>query len=202
MRTNVVGDLYALPDHAFGLKSIIWWGLMGFMMIESMGFVLALGAWVYIRGLNPSWPPPPDAVPGLIPGIVVTVLFLLSEVVNRWLAAQAKKKEDDHAVRLGVTAMLVLGLAIVVARMFEFPQLHTRWDVNAYGSVVWLLMFLHTLHLITDWIDTVVLGAWLYTHEIEPSQHSEVYDNCGYWTFVVVSWLPIWFVVYIAPRVM
>jgi heme/copper-type cytochrome/quinol oxidase subunit 3 len=32
--------------------------------------------------------------------------------------------------------------------------LNVSWDANAYGSVVWLLLGLHTTHLITDTIDT------------------------------------------------
>lgn len=201
MRTRIIGDISGLPDHEFGLKSIVWWGLLGFMAIESTAFVLAAGVYLYIRELSDSWPFPPDPSPALLPGIITTVLFLGSEVVNRWLANRAKAY-DEAAVKLGVATMIVLGAVIIVARFFELPQLHTRWDVNAYGSVTWLLMFMHTLHLLTDWVDTAVLGGWLYTHKMEPSQYSEVYDNCGYWTFVVVSWLPIWALVYLAPRFM
>ena len=34
---------------------------------------------------------------------------------------------------------------------------HVRWDDNAYGSILWLILGLHTTHLITDFADTVVL---------------------------------------------
>jgi heme/copper-type cytochrome/quinol oxidase subunit 3 len=171
------------------------------MAIEVTGFALAIATYLYIRNINDAWPFPPDQPPLLLPGIITTVLFALSEVLNRWLARRAKVY-DERAVKLGVTGIIVIGVAIIVARFFELPHLHTRWDVNAYGSVTWLLIFLHTLHLITDWVDTVVLGGWLYSHKIEPTQFSEVYDNCGYWTFVVWSWLPIWGLVYFAPRLM
>lgn len=201
MKTRIVGDVSGLPDHEFGLKSIVWWGLLGFMAIEATGFALAIAAYLYIRNINDAWPFPPDQPPLLLPGIITTVLFALSEVLNRWLARRARVY-DERAVKLGVTGIIVLGLLIVIARFFELPHLHTRWDVNAYGSVTWLLIFLHTLHLLTDWADTIVLGGWLYSHKIEPTQFSEVYDNCGYWTFVVWSWLPIWALVYLAPRFM
>lgn len=199
MKTTTVGDLSGLPHDVFGLRSIVWWGLMGFMAIEAMAFILGAGAYLYVRSVNPDWPPPPDGLPGLAPGIVITLLFLGSEVVNRWLARQAKQM-DEKAVIRGITVMVALGIVITVVRFLEFPQLNTRWDANAYGSVVWLLMVLHTAHLLTDLVDTVVFTGWLYTHHVEPTQFSEVYDNCGYWTFVVVSWLPIWALVYLAPR--
>ncbi|HYG25999.1 MAG TPA: hypothetical protein VD906_03760 [Caulobacteraceae bacterium] len=201
MKTRVVGDVSSLPDHAFGLKSLLWWGLLGFMVIEAMAFILAGGAYLYIRGQNPAWPFPPDAPPALTAGIVTTVLFVISEVVNRWLAKMAKTM-NEQIVRLGVTLMIGIGFAIVVSRIFELASMNTRWDVNAYGSVTWLLLFLHTLHLLTDWVDTAVLGSWLYTHKIEPTQFTEVYDNCGYWSFVFWSWLPMWGLIYFAPRLM
>ena len=43
MKTTTVGDLSGLPHTVFGLRSIIWWGLMGFMAIEAMAFILAGG---------------------------------------------------------------------------------------------------------------------------------------------------------------
>ena len=201
MKTTTVGDLSGLPHTVFGLRSVIWWGLMGFMAIEAMAFILGAGAYLYLRGVNADWPPPPDDLPALLPGVVTTVLLLGAEIANRWLARRARA-QDERAVLIGLVLMSVLGLLITGARFLEFPALNTRWDFNAYGSVVWLLMVLHTLHLITDLVDTLVFTLWCWTHHMEPTQFSETYDNCGYWTFVVVSWLPIWALVYIAPRVL
>lgn len=201
MKIRIVGDISALPDHEFGLKSTVWWGLLGFMAIETTGFALAIAAYLYIRNINDAWPLPPDQAPLLLPGIITTIILAASEVLNRWLANRAKAY-DERAVKLGVVGITLFGVAAIIARFFELPHLHTRWDVNAYGSVTWLLIFLHTLHIITDWIDTAVLGGWLFSHKMEPTQFSEVYDNCGYWTFVVWSWVPIWLLVYFAPRFM
>jgi hypothetical protein len=39
-----------------------------------------------------------------------------------------------------------------------------RWDANAYGSIVWALLFLHTTHVITDLADTIVLTVFSFTH--------------------------------------
>ena len=88
----------------------------------------------------------------------------------------------------------------MVLRGFEFPHLNARWDYDAYGSVVWALMLLHTLHLITDFIDTAMLVVFLFTHPLCDERYSDADDDCVYWTFVVVSWLPIYLLVYWAPR--
>jgi heme/copper-type cytochrome/quinol oxidase subunit 3 len=87
-----------------------------------------------------------------------------------------------------------------VIRFYEFGALNCRYDTNAYGSIVWLLMGFHTTHLITDLIDTAVLTTLMFTGPIEGKRFSDVSDNAFYWYFVVIAWLPIFAVVYLAPR--
>ena len=74
------------------------------------------------------------------------------------------------------------------------------WDSDAYGSVVWLLLGLHTTHLITDTVDTAVLAVLFFTGPFEGKRFVDVSENALYWYFVVVSWLPIYAVIYLAPR--
>jgi cytochrome c oxidase subunit III len=40
------------------------------------------------------------------------------------------------------------------------------------------------------------------THELDRSRFSDVADNCLYWHFVAVAWLPIYALVYWAPRIL
>jgi heme/copper-type cytochrome/quinol oxidase subunit 3 len=198
---RIVGDLSGLPGSAMGARSLVWWGTLGFMLIEGTGFVLAAGAYLYLRGQAQAWPPYDDRPPDLAMGTLFTVLLLLSEIPNRWVAAKAKAG-DAKAVRWGMVLMSLLGLLLVAIRALEFGRLNVRWDQDAYGSAVWLLMFLHATHLITDLGDTIVLGACLFTHKITDSQFADVNDNAGYWTFVVLSWLPIYALVYWGARLL
>ena len=43
-------------------------------------------------------------------------------------------------MRLWLGIGLLFGAAFLVVRAFEFAGLNVRWDSNAYGSVVWLLL--------------------------------------------------------------
>lgn len=201
IRNRVVGDISGLPTTAFGVRSLIFWGIMGFMAIEATAFVLAAGSYLYIFGQADSWPPKPIPPPDLVYGTLFTVLLVLSEIPNRWLNRQAKAQREKP-VRSGTVVMVALGLLLAVVRAFEFAHLNVRWDQNAYGSVTWLLIFLHSTHVITDLADTIVVCAWLFTHEIGGNQFSDASDNCAYWTFVVVTWLPLYALIYWAPRVL
>jgi heme/copper-type cytochrome/quinol oxidase subunit 3 len=62
-------------------------------------------------------------------------------------------------------------------------------------------MVLHTIHLVTDFIDTVVLTALMFTGAISGRRFVDVHENTLYWWFVVVSWLFIYATVYLAPRI-
>jgi cytochrome c oxidase subunit 3 len=196
---EVVGDLSTLPDSADGPRSLLWWSNLGYMLIEGTGFALAAGAYVYLQSQSPAWPPEGDSLPGLFWSTVFTIGLLASQWPNLWLSKKAKAKELK-AVRLGVLGMTLVGAVLLAARSFELMHLNVRWDHDAYGSVTWLLMVLHTIHVITDLLETAVLATWLYTHEVGDDQFADVEDNANYWSFVVVAWLPIYAIVYYAPR--
>ena len=93
-----------------------------------------------------------------------------------------------------------LEFAVLGVRVLEFHALNTRWDADAYGSAVWMLMGLHTLHLATDTFDTAVLAVLMFTGPLEGRRYVDVSENALYWYFVVYSWLPLYAVIYWAPR--
>jgi heme/copper-type cytochrome/quinol oxidase subunit 3 len=196
---TVIGDLDDLPDGAMGARNLVWWGNIGFMLIEGTAFALAIGVYLYLQSMSPAWPPKGDALPGLFWSSIFTVSLLASALPNLWVSRKARQ-HDARGVRTGTLLMAVLGLILVALRGVEFAHLGVRWDHDAYGSVIWMLMILHSSHLITDLGDTVVQSAWLYTHEIQEDQFSDVEDNTEYWSFVVIAWLPIYVLLYWVPR--
>ena len=50
-------DVSGLPDFAFGPQGMIWWGTVGYMVIEGSMFVMALIAYFVFRTRVPEWPP-------------------------------------------------------------------------------------------------------------------------------------------------
>jgi heme/copper-type cytochrome/quinol oxidase subunit 3 len=200
MKTRIVADLSELPTSAFGAKSPVFWGTLGFIALEGMGFALAIGTYLYLAAINQSWPlgaPPPD----LLFGTLVTLLLLVSEGPSRLLDRWARR-HDLPRVRLGLVIMSAIGIALLVIRIFEFGTLNIAWDTNAYGSALWLLLGLHTVHLLTDVGDTLVLTALMFTrHAHKTRRLSDVSDNAVYWDFVVVSWVVIYLLIYWGPRI-
>lgn len=199
MKERIAGDVSQLPESGFGPKSITWWGTLAFMSLEGMGFALTIGAYLYLMVLAPKWPLN-SAPPDLGPGTAVTLLLLLSEPLNRVLARWARE-EALKKVRWGLVGMCLFGIVPLVVRGFEFGHLNVRWNSDAYGSIVWFLLGLHTTHLLTDVADTIVLTALMFTrHGMQSRRFSDVADNAFYWDFVVLTWLPIYALLYLVPR--
>jgi heme/copper-type cytochrome/quinol oxidase subunit 3 len=168
------------------------------MLIEGTGFAIAIAAYFYLRNVNAAWPlnsPPPS----LLWGTVNTAVLLASIAPNE-LAKRAAQRLDLRACRIWFVVCLGFAVAFLVVRGFEFAALNVKWYANSYGSIVWFLLGLHTTHLVTETIDTAVLGALLFTSLVEGRRFVDVSENAMYWYFVVLSWLPIYAVIYLAPR--
>jgi heme/copper-type cytochrome/quinol oxidase subunit 3 len=186
---RVVADLSALPLHGTGAASPTWWGTIAFMLIEGTGFALVIGVYLYLASLAAVWPLSAP-LPSLRPGTVLTLLLLMSLIPNFMLSRWAEQ-QDLRRVRIGLVVMSVLGAVPLVLRWFEFPALHVSWDSNAYGSITWTMLGLHTTHLIT---------LMFTRHGDNKRRFGDVQDNAMYWTFVVLTWLPIYACIYWVPR--
>ena len=191
-------DVSELPSFAFGTGSLMWWGTLGLMAIEGTVFALAIVTYFYLRGRATVWPlnePPP----ALLWGTANTLLLLVSLWPNH-LAKRAAERLDRRSVRLWLGVCLLASLVFLAMRVMEFRTLNCRWYDDAYASAVWMLLGLHTTHLITDTWDTGVLLALAQVGPFEAKRHVDVSENAVYWVFVVLSWLPIYGVIYWAPR--
>jgi heme/copper-type cytochrome/quinol oxidase subunit 3 len=199
MKDTVVLDVSKLPLHGMGMASPTWWATCTFMLIEGMGFGLAVAVYFYLMSLAPQWPigaPPPD----LFAGVCVTALLVGSVIPNILVSRWAQRRELKK-VKIGLVIMSFFAIAPLVFRIFEFPALNVNWDDNAYGSIVWTMLGLHTTHILTDLVDTLVLTALMFSrHGDNTRRYGDVEDNCLYWNFVVLAWLPLYACLYWVPR--
>jgi heme/copper-type cytochrome/quinol oxidase subunit 3 len=171
------------------------------VLIESTVFALAIASYFYFRTRMPSWPPGGVAPPDLRWGTINTLILLASILPNE-LAKHAGEHVDLRGVRIWMVVCLLFGLGFNVVRVYEFRHLNVMWDHDAYGSIVWVLLGLHTTHIVTDFLDTAVLTALMFVGPIEEKRFVDVEENAVYWNFVVLAWLPIYGVIYWAPRLM
>jgi heme/copper-type cytochrome/quinol oxidase subunit 3 len=200
MTAHTTLDVSALPDHAFGHQGLVWWGTVGFMVIEGSMFVMVLIVYLYLRLRVDQWPPSaPD--PALFYSTLNLIVLLVSGIPNH-LAKVAAEQYALGRVRFWLVICVLFGIVLLVIRGLEFTTLNCRWDDNAYGSIVWVLLGLHTMHLATDVVDTAVLSALMFTGPITRPRFVDVSENGLYWYFILAWWVPVYAMIYLAPRLL
>jgi heme/copper-type cytochrome/quinol oxidase subunit 3 len=191
-------DISTAPNYAFHHRGSLWWGTAAIIATEATMFALLIVSYLYLRTRNTDWPPG-FFPPYLLWGTLNLALMMLSAVPNQ-MAKNAAEKFDLAGVRLWMAVALGFAVGFCVLRYFEFRSLNVWWDSNAYGSIVWLLLGFHTTHILTDMFDSAVLLALMWIGPIKESRFVDVSENALYWYFVVLAWIPVYAVIYLAPR--
>lgn len=199
MKAAAALDVSGLPRYGFGHRSLLWWGTICLMAIEGTAFALTVAAYIYLKGRVPHWPPG-FAPPQLRWGTTNLIILIVSCVPNQ-LAKNASERFDVRGVQIWMVVCMVFALAFNIVRALEFTGLNVWWDSNAYGSIVWALLGMHTVHVITDFADSLVLTVLFFTGPVDEHRFVDISENAMYWYFVVIAWIPIYAVVYLAPRV-
>jgi cytochrome c oxidase subunit III len=191
-------DVSTAPSYAFGNRGVVWWGTLGMIALEGVMFAMLITAYLYLRTRNTDWPPG-VLPPALFWGTLNLSLMLLSGIPNHFMR-RAAEKLDLRGVQVWLAGCLVFGASFLMVRYFEFRTLNVWWDSNAYGSIVWLLLGFHTFHIATDFFETLVLGVMTILGPMSESRFVDISEDGIYWYFVVSSWVPVYVLIYLAPR--
>ena len=191
-------DVSNLPTFAFGHRPLTWWCTWSLILMEGGMFVVLFAVYFFLRTPVPDWPPG-VAYPEPFWGTVNLVIILASCVPN-YFQKKAAESLDLRGVRIWLAVLIGFAAVATAVRFVEFGYLNCRWDQNAYGSMLWIVLGLHATHLITDAIDTWVLTVLMFTRHAQARRFSDVTDNAFYWNFVVASWLPLYVLLYWVPR--
>jgi cytochrome c oxidase subunit III len=192
-------DVSSLPDFAFGSRSPMWWGTMGFIVIEGLTLLIIAFSLLYLRRNYSEWPPPRTPMPNLEIGTASLVVLLLSIIPAAW-SYRASLREDLVAVRRSMVVSSAFALAITVMRSLELANLNTRWDEHAYGSLVWAIVFLHGTLLLVDVIEGLMETIFLYRGPMQRRHYSDFADAAVYWIYSAIAWIPLYVLVYLYPR--
>lgn len=198
---RTVLDVSGLPSIHFGSKSILWWGTIGFIVIEGFTIMLMVASYLYLRLNEHGWPPGRTPNPDLLIPTINTLVILSVIIPMRW-ADTAAKKFDRAGVIKGLGIASALSLVAVVLRWWDLLALNVRWDTHAYGSAAWGVVTLHATLILLDLIESAVM-VWLFaTHRAELKHYPDVSDAALYQYFLSLGWVPLYFIIYWGPRLL
>jgi heme/copper-type cytochrome/quinol oxidase subunit 3 len=199
-RLKSVIDLRELPEVVFGPRDLLWWGTLGFVIIEGFTLVLCAAVYVYLQQNFSTWPPRGTPLPSLGAPTLQVIVMLLSIPVVLW-TTKAAQRFDLGKVRIGLTVTTLFGMAFVGLRMVELlVSLNVKWDANAYGSAQWLILGAHATLLIVELVEVGGVALIFWIAPVEEKHFSDVADLVFYWLFMVLAWMPLYVLCFLAPR--
>jgi heme/copper-type cytochrome/quinol oxidase subunit 3 len=192
-------DVSDLPINDVSSHDPLWWGQFILVLIEASMFFILISMYFYIRLSYDVWPPPGVQIPPLALCTIAWIPLLLS-CVGSYLASEAAKKDDRRGMILGLVLNLAPALLFMLLRGISWWSFNFNWKTGAYGSIVWSLMWLHTVDTVADLVFTAVLLVLIALGYTGPKQRIGVHVDSVLWYFIVLIWLPIYIVIFWGPR--
>jgi cytochrome c oxidase subunit I+III len=200
-------DVADLPSTLFDYRAPLWWGNLWGLAIETAVFGILVSIYFAVAMNLSPFPPPradqlpfmDDSLPDLFLPTVTLIVLLLSVIPAVWLDISARRM-DERAVKILVVITLMLNVALIVLRAFEFKALHFRWDANAYGSITWTILGMHMIHLIVLAAEDVYLAVWTYARGLDQKHALDITVTAVYWYWIAGTWVLLYTLVYFGPR--
>lgn len=184
-------DVAGLPEYSISSKAPLWWGQLLLCAIEGSMFCMLIAIYFYLRMGVDVWPPPGDRLPDAMLSTVALAPLLLSAIGSYW-ASEAAKKNSRSGMIGGLALNLILAGAFLALRYVMWRGLNFNWASDAYGTVVWTILFLHTFDVVADLLMTVVLLIIVAIGRHGPKQRLGVHVDSIVWYFLVAIWLPLY----------
>ena len=192
-------DVSELPTAVLDSRSLVWWGTIVMTVVEGMVFAIAIGGYFYLRMVANAWPPPRIGPPALTAATVNLGILLLSALPAFWLD-RAGKAKNARSVRILLGVNLVFGTTFLILRYFEFKALHCMWNQSAYASIQWTILGLHTSNLLTSLLETAIVLIYVLIKPIDDRHFLDARLDGVFWYFIVITWIPLYAVVFLVPR--
>jgi cytochrome c oxidase subunit I+III len=200
-------DVSDLQSTVFDYRAPLWWGNTLLLFIETAMFGILVTIYFSVMMNTSPFPPPRvdrlpvmyDPVPDLTLPVINLVVLLASLIPGIWLDISARKR-NARAVKIALILTLSFNIASIVIRYFEFDSLHFKWNDNAYGSITWMILGMHLLHIIALGCEDIYLLIWTFVKGMDDKHAVDLTVTAVYWYWIVGIWVLLFPLVYLVPR--
>ena len=199
MTARRVLDVSGLPPYNISSQSPLFWGQVLMCLIEGSLLCMLIAIYFYLRLGVDVWPGPGVHLPGLTLSSWA-LIPLAASCIGSYLASEAAKKDSRSGLLLGMGLNLGLAVIFLMLRALDWKSLNFTWASDAHGSIVWTILFLHSYDIVADMLMTAVLIVIVASGRCGPRQRIGVHVDSVLWYFLAGIWIPLYGVVYWAPR--
>jgi len=200
-------DVSHLPATAFDYRAPLWWGNTLLLCIETAMFGILVAIYFTVAmNLSPFPPPRVDRLPVLYdssPDLFLPVIGLIVIVASLapgiWLDLSSRRR-NTGAAKIAICLTLAFNIAAIAIRYYEFDSLKFKWDDNAYGSITWMILGMHLLHMITLGCEDLFLMFWMFTKGLDDKHSLDITVTAVYWYWIVGVWVVLFPLIYFVPR--
>ncbi len=177
------------PDHRI-------FGIIMFLVAESMIFLGLFAAYLTFKLNTPDWKPEGTELELLLPGINTIILISSSFVIHK--AEDEIKKDNVKGVQIWFGLTALMGVVFLIGQMYEYFHLPFGLRTNLFASTFYVLTGFHGLHVFFGLV--LIFGVLL--RSLKPNHYSSK-SHFGieaaeiYWHFVDVVWIVLFTLLYL-----
>lgn len=183
-------DLKAAQQKAS--KPLLWVGILSIVML----FAGLTSAYV-VRADNGNW-----LLFDLPNAFYLSTAVIVTSSITLFFAMQMAKKNNQKGIVLGLLATFILGLIFSYLQYAGWSELYSKHIVfggktsNASGSFLYLITFLHLLHLFAGLISVLVTLKNAVKGKYN-AQNTLGLELCSiYWHFLDILWVYLFLFLY------
>ena len=199
MKVRPVLDVSGMSVYNNWTRAPLWWGFMGMIAIETTVFLAFIVSYFYLKNSNPMWPLMPHEPPELLLPTVNTAILIASSFVVHW-GDRGIKAGKPRQLSISMLVAALMAIVFLILKVVEYGGKPLRWDDDAYGSIVWVIIGFHSAHVIALVLKTIIVDTLAWRGYFNQHRRLGAEVNGIYWHFVVLIWLPLYFTLYISPR--
>lgn len=179
------------PDHRM-------FGLVLFLISESMIFFGLFSAYMIYYSTTPEWPMGGIELELLLPIVNSIILISSSFVMHKGQSAIQKNDVKGLQLWFGITALM--GIIFLGGQLYEYAHTGFGLTDNLFTSCFYVLTGFHGLHVALG-LFFILMVLWRSRKEghYSSNKHFGVEASELYWHFVDVVWIILFILVYLLP---